>query len=105
MAAHRQRRADGEMTDCVELPVQLAPKGSQGAPDYQHLVKRGDAVETPDGNVWMVQVPTRDACQLVLAERDADGTIRVPMFNQVVTTVPVEYLTKVADATEVGCSR
>ena len=68
---------------------------------YAALVKPGDAVETPDGNVWVVRQSWLSVIEIASARRDEHGVIKPDMFGQAVTAVPVDFVTKIADAREV----
>jgi len=74
------------------------------AQEYAAMIKPGDAVETPDGALWVVDGragPSRYA--LVSAYRGAvDGIVYRDRENDVVTTiVPAAHVTKIADARQV----
>ena len=69
---------------------------------YAAHVKPGDAVETPDGEVWVVERVDESELALRSALRDEHGTIAVDHYQPVRTVVPSEYVTKVADARQVN---
>lgn len=69
---------------------------------YAALIKRGDAVQTPDGELWVVEEAGADALDVVSAHRESDGRIHVDVYIDVVrTSVPREMAVKVADARQV----
>jgi hypothetical protein len=68
---------------------------------YTALIKRGDAVETPDGELWVVNWVDGNALALIAAYRDAKGLVHADLGEPVETSVPVEMVTKVADARQV----
>jgi hypothetical protein len=72
-----------------------------GADDYAALVKPGDAVETPDGELWVVEAVTADALDLASAYRDASGLVIADAIELTRTTVPTTLTHKVADARQV----
>jgi len=74
----------------------------QEAP-YQALIKPGDAVETPDGELWVVLGALPDELlQLVSAYRAQDGRIWADAYEPTRTVLAVGLVAKVADARQVG---
>lgn len=71
------------------------------AESYAALVKPGDAIETPDGQLWVVEQVLAGELHLVSAYRDAAGRICADVYEATRTVVPVEMATKVADARQV----
>ena len=73
------------------------------AQEYAQMIKPGDAVETPDGSLWVVECQTATGYALVSAYRGAtDGAVYRDRENEVVTTiVPAAHVTKVCDARQV----
>jgi hypothetical protein len=71
------------------------------AEEYEALVKPGDAVETPDGELWVVTEVLLEQLALVSAYRGADGRICADVYEATRTVVPAELATKVADARQV----
>jgi len=73
------------------------------AREYAAMIKPGDAVETPDGAVWVVEYQTATGYALTSAYRGAsDGAVYRDRENEVVTTiVPAAHVTKIADARQV----
>ncbi len=65
---------------------------------YDQFVKPGDAVETPDGGLWVVTVVADDDLTVVSAGRDAAGQIRADAVDVVTTRLPSRFAAKVADA-------
>ena len=69
---------------------------------YAALVKIGDAVTTPDDEVWVVTgFVTFNVLELVAASRGDDGLVYVDPYEQTTTTLPRELIAKVADARKV----
>ncbi len=71
------------------------------ADEYAALVKPGDAVETPDGELWVVTEVLAGHLALTSAYRDAGGRICADVYEATHTVVPTELATKVADARRV----
>lgn len=69
---------------------------------YEALIKRGDAVETPDGEVWVVEQVFGEALEVVSAHREQGDVIRVDLYHEATkTSLPRELVRKVADARQV----
>ena len=68
---------------------------------YAALVKCGDAVETPDGELWVVEALTADGLALASAYRGRDGEIVADRYEVTRTVVAAELVTKVADVRQV----
>lgn len=71
---------------------------------YAALIKPGDAVETPDGALWVVEaIASTETPMLALtsAYRSSDGRIYADAYDATHTSVPRELVTKVADARQV----
>jgi hypothetical protein len=78
------------------------PAGGGQGEQYAALVKIGDAVTTPDDEVWVVTgFVTFDALELIAASRGDDGLVFVDPYEQTKTTLPRELVAKVADARRV----
>jgi len=69
-----------------------------GAEAYERLVKFGDAVETPDGELWVVEAVLADELVLVSAYRDAVGLVYADPYEATHTVIPRKLARKVADA-------
>lgn len=65
---------------------------------YDQFVKPGDAVETPDGGLWVVNDVAGDDLAVVSAHRDALGTVYADVYDAVATRLPIKFTTKVVDA-------
>lgn len=73
-----------------------------GGPDaYAAHIKPGDAVETPDGELWVVESVRKDKLHLLSACRDSQGQICADTHDATSTLVPPRFATKVADARRV----
>lgn len=68
---------------------------------YAALIKPGDAVATPDDEVWVVLETFPAALRVIAAGRGADGLVYVDPYEQTDTTLPRELVVKVADARKV----
>lgn len=68
---------------------------------YRSLIKPGDAVATPDDEVWVVTEVAGDELRVTAASRGDDGLVYVDPYEQVTTSVPTALVTKVADARQV----
>jgi len=73
-------------------------RSSDKAEAYDQFVKPGDAVETPDGGLWVVNDVAGDDLAVVSAYRDALGTVYADVYDVVTTRLPVKFTTKVVDA-------
>jgi hypothetical protein len=83
------------MTDSTNRPGRKA---------YDELIKVGDAVETPDGELWVVTgVGYGDEPVLALASacRGSDERIYADAYEATQTALPAGHVTKVADARRV----
>lgn len=76
-------------------------KPGRKAEKYAALVKPGDAVETPDGELWVVAEVLLEQLALTSAYRDAGGRICADVYEATHTVVPAAMATKVADARQV----
>lgn len=65
---------------------------------YERFVKPGDAVETPDGGLWVVNDVAGDDLAVVSAYRDALGLVYADVYEAVATRLPIKFTTKVVDA-------
>lgn len=74
--------------------------GSERRKDYDELIKVGDAVETPDGALWVVE-KAPGALSPISAYRGRDELVFVDKYEATRTVVPAELVTKVADARRV----
>ena len=68
---------------------------------YAALIKVGDAIETPDGELWVVLAVLEAELSLVSAYRDSVGQICADVYEQTHTIIPREHARKVADARQV----
>lgn len=68
---------------------------------YAALIKPGDAVETPDGEIWVVAEVMPDDLVLVSAYTDATGLVYADVYEATRTTIPRALAHKVADARQV----
>lgn len=71
---------------------------------YNALIKPGDAVKTPDGELWVVEeagFSEEPLLALVSAYRCSDGRICADVYEASRTSVPRELVAKVADARQV----
>jgi signal peptidase I len=68
---------------------------------YRALIKPGDAIETPDGELWVVTEVLAEQLALVSAYRSADERICADVYEPTHTVVPAAMVTKVADARRV----
>jgi len=73
--------------------------------EYERLIKPGDAVETPDGELWVVtsrglfgEVP---GLGLTSAYRGTEGRVYADPVEPIETNVPADMVTKIADARQV----
>ena len=73
--------------------------GQEGA--YAALIKPGDAVETPDGALWVVEHVGAEELTVLSAHRDGAGQICADTYEQTRTVIPTDFATKVADARQV----
>jgi hypothetical protein len=74
------------------------PDPQERADDYAELIKPGDAVETPDGQLWVVEkVADRDLF-VTSAFADSAGQICLEIYEPTTTTIPKQLARKVADA-------
>ncbi|HEY5113686.1 MAG TPA: hypothetical protein VIJ45_06205 [Coriobacteriia bacterium] len=69
--------------------------------EYAALIKPGDAVETPDGEIWVVEAVMSEDLDVVAAYRDAAGLIYADVYEPTHTTIPTALARKVADARQV----
>ena len=69
--------------------------------EYAALIKPGDAVETPDGELWVVDVVGEKDLSVTSAYRDALGIIYADVYELTRTTIPAPLAHKVADARQV----
>ena len=77
------------------------PTPPDNADAYAALIKPGDAVETPDGELWVVDVVGEKDLSVTSAYRDAEGLIYVDVYELTTTTIPTPLAHKVADARQV----
>lgn len=68
---------------------------------YAALVKPGDAIETPDEALWVVEHVGSEELAVVSAHRDSSGQICAEAFEATRTTIPTVLARKVADARQV----
>lgn len=68
---------------------------------YAELIKPGDAVATPDDELWVVERVAGDEIELIAAERRDDGLVYVDPYELARTSVPRALTRKVADARSV----
>jgi hypothetical protein len=77
------------------------PQDHETADEYAELIKPGDAVETPDGSLWVVESLSGDDVTLTSAFIDDVGDVYVDRYEPTKTIVPRNYTRKVADARRV----
>ena len=77
------------------------PTPPDSADAYAALIKPGDAVETPDGELWVVDVVGKETLSVTSAYRDALGLIYADVYELTRTTIPTPLAHKVADARSV----
>jgi len=80
------------------------PQGQEQEAAYAALIKVGDAVETPDGALWIVQQVKADGDILALASAtraSESGLVIADVIDVVRTQIPTELARKVADARQV----
>ena len=77
------------------------PTNPDQGEQYAALIKPGDAVATPDDEVWVVTEVAGDELHVVAASRGDDGLVYVDPYEQTVTSVPKALARKVADARSV----
>ena len=77
------------------------PQDHDREDEYAALIKPGDAVETPDGEIWVVEAVMPADLVLVSAYRDATGLVYADVYEQTRTTIPTALARKVADARQV----
>jgi len=68
---------------------------------YAAHIKVGDAVQTPDGELWVVTGRNEGAYALASAYRGTTGHICPDIVEPTRTVLSAEYLTKIADARQV----
>lgn len=71
-----------------------------GSDEYAALIKPGDAVQTPDGELWVV-LTGDEPLLLASAYRNADDEICADRYDVTRTRVTAALVTKVADARQV----
>lgn len=64
---------------------------------YAALIKVGDAIETPDGALWVVETVRPADLDLVSAYRQGD-VVYADRYEPTTTTIPKELARKVVDA-------
>jgi hypothetical protein len=69
--------------------------------EYAALIKPGDAVETPDGALWVVALVADRNLEVTSAFTDSDGQICADVYEPTATTIPKQLARKVADARQV----
>ena len=69
--------------------------------EYAALIKPGDAIETPDGELWVVDVVGDQDLGVTSASTDSAGQICADVYELTRTTVPKQLAHKVADARRV----
>lgn len=69
--------------------------------EYAALIKLGDAVETPDGQLWVVELVGEQDLGVTSAFTDGAGQICVDTYEPTTTTLPKQFARKVADARQV----
>jgi len=65
------------------------------------VIKPGDAVETPDGEIWIVTSVLAEDLDVMSAYRDATGLVCADVYEPTRTTIPATLARKVADARSV----
>ena len=69
--------------------------------EYAALIKPGDAVETPDGEIWVVEAVTPQDLAVTSAYHDSAGQIYADVYEPTTTTIPKQLARKLADARSV----
>lgn len=69
---------------------------------YGRHIKPGDAIQTPDERLWVVERVLVGALAVTSAFRDSEGIIRRDVVDLMMTVIPAKHATKVADARSVG---
>jgi len=77
------------------------PTPPDNAEIYDALIKPGDAVETPDGALWVVELVGDQNLGVTSAFTDSAGQICVDIYEPTTTTIPKQLAHKVADARRV----
>jgi len=77
------------------------PQDHDREDEYAALIKPGDAVETPDGEIWVVETVTDRDLFVTSAYRDSAGQIYADAYEPTRTTIPTTLARKVADARQV----
>ena len=77
------------------------PDPGRNADTYAALIKPGDAVETPDGEIWVVASVLAEDLDVMSAYRDALGLVYADVYEPTRTTIPKQLARKVADARQV----
>ena len=77
------------------------PQDHDREDEYAALIKPGDAVETPDGEIWVVAAVLEKDLDVMSAYRDATGLIYADAYEPTRTIIPAELARKVADARQV----
>jgi len=69
---------------------------------YERNIKPGDAIVTPDEQLWVVERVMLGSLAVTSAFRDSAGVIRRDIVEITSTVIPADHATKVADARSVG---
>ena len=77
------------------------PQDHDREDEYAALIKPGDAVETPDGEIWVVEAVRAEDLEVMSAYRDATGLVYADVYEATRTTIPKQLARKDADARSV----
>lgn len=70
----------------------------RNADAYAALIKLGDAIETPDGELWVVTAVAENDLGVTSAFTSSAGQICAEIYEPTRTTIPTALARKVADA-------
>ncbi len=87
--------------DRMEDSMPTPPPDHDREDEYAALIKPGDAIETPDGEIWVVAAVTSQDLAVASAYRDSTGQIYADVYEPTTTTLPKQLARKVADARSV----
>jgi hypothetical protein len=78
------------------------PDSTDRVGDYAAHIKPGDAVQTPDEALWVVDGVREHLLLVTSAFRDREGVIHRDLVERIETALPPDHVAKVADARDVG---
>ena len=82
----------------MDDPISEPPDRSD---EYAALIKPGDAIETPDGELWVVERVLDAVLTVISAHRDPDGLVYADVYEPATTQIPTTLAHKAADARQV----